>query len=306
MSEKAHAAQTELEASYETNRWPYVLTLPISWFLIIWVLSKKLLWKIFGKKPKINSFWFDGLGVQCRGIKEGAASWKALDIIYNHFSEVKKKDHQGFRGKVDDFWIGMINAQAVRNRFKLVRYELEKNLLNVSKKYSDEIRMLSLGCGSAHAILETMVALKKQGVIVHALLLDFDQTALDYAQEIAEQNGILDQVQVVLANVRDMLPIAEEYKPHVVEMLGLLDYIPEKPAIKLTAKIYKVLPRGGMFLTCNIHQNIEQFFLYVVINWGMIYRRRHELEKIIHNGGFDNYKIIYEPLNIHGIVIASK
>src|SRR3989344_4342330 len=69
---------------FETNRWPYLLTLPISWALTLWVIGKKLICQLLGRKGlETNTFWFDGLGPLCRKIKDGAASWRALDVIYN-------------------------------------------------------------------------------------------------------------------------------------------------------------------------------------------------------------------------------
>ncbi|GMQ94977.1 MAG: hypothetical protein BMS9Abin13_087 [Patescibacteria group bacterium] len=302
---------------YEINRWPYLLALPIMWALTLWVLMKKGALKIFRKKPHINSFWFDGLGLTCRAIKEGTASWKALDIIYNY----RFRQKAGLRGFADDFWIGIINAQAVRNRLRLVKYELEKIvgefadskivklppcLKNRNRIATKEVRILSLGSGSAQGIIELMTELKPRGIIIKAFLLDLDQSALEYAQKLARKYGVADQIEVSCTKISAVMSVAESFKPHIIEMLGLLDYIPEKKAVRLVRKIHDALPKSGVFLTCNIRHNPEQFFLGIVINWWMIYRTPKEFEGIISKGGFGTYKLIYEPLNVHGIAIARK
>jgi len=52
-------------AVYEKRRWPYVLTMPISWILTLYVMIKKGICKMFGiSSPKINTLWFDGLGLE--------------------------------------------------------------------------------------------------------------------------------------------------------------------------------------------------------------------------------------------------
>ncbi|MFA5318880.1 MAG: hypothetical protein WC387_00765, partial [Candidatus Paceibacterota bacterium] len=60
------------------------------------------------------------------------------------------------------------------------------------------------------------------------------------------------------------------------------------------------------YLTCNIAPNFEQHFLKWVINWPMIYRSPRELADVIEQACFDDFRLIYEPLMIHGIVVAHK
>ena len=286
---------------FEKRRWPYILTMPISWLLTLWVMAKKVVCRTLGKAgPDINTFWFDGLGLSNRAIKEGAASWKALDIIYNHpFGQ--KKSIGGF---VDDFWIGMINAQAVRNRLKLVKQEIRRAILRFSD--DGEIRLLSLAAGSAQGVIEVMAELKTEGIKVRALLLDIDQTALDYAIQLAYRHGVGNQIETVKTSVAQVARISRNFQPQVIEMLGLLDYIPHDKAIRLLGSIYNSLGTNGIFLTCNICHNPERHFLKWVINWPMIYRTIDRLEQIIRGAGFSNYRFIYEPLKVHCLVVAQK
>ena len=290
-----------IETEFERRRWPYILTMPISWLLTIWVILKKSICWWRGKPNlNINTFWFDGLGLSNRAIKEGAASWKALDVIYNHqFGQ--KKNISGF---VDDFWIGMINAQAVRNRLKLVKQEIRSAILHFSNH--QEVRLLSLAAGSAQGVIEVMAELKSQGIRVRALLLDIDQTALDYAKQLASQYGVADQIETVKASVAQVIRSSQDFRPQVIEMLGLLDYIPHDKAIRLVRKIHESLEVKGIFLTCNICHNPEMHFLRWVINWAMIYRTPAELAEIVTKAGFSDYRLIYEPLKLHGLAIAQK
>lgn len=293
-------------AEFERRRWPYILTMPISWLLTFWVMIKKTAYRQLGKsEPKINTFWFDRFGLGNRYIKEGAASWKALDIIYNH--EFGCKNGNGNLGKwFDDFWIGMMNAQAVRNRLKLVKQLLR----DIVAKYPDdkEIKLLSLAAGSAQGIIEMIAELKSKGVKIKALLIDIDSTALAYAKKLAEQNGILDQIELVEKNVAHVAKIlkAKSFQPDIIEMLGLIDYLPRDKVIKFAQKIRELLSPGGIFLTCNIHSNLEQHFLKWVINWDMIYRSPQELKDIIAESGFTDYQFITEPLKIHSVIVAHK
>ena len=288
-------------AEFEKRRWPYILTMPISWLLTFWVMVKKSVRQRLGKPDlSINTFWFDGLGLSNHAIKEGEASWKALDIIYNHPFGQKKT----VGGLVDDFWVGMMNAQAVRNRLKLVKQEIRRAILRFSNH--QEVRLLSLAAGSAQGVIEVMAELKVKGIRVRALLLDIDQTALDYAILLADRYGVGDQIETIKTGVAQVIRVSQDFRPQVIEMLGLLDYIPQDKAIRLVEKIRQSLETKGIFLTCNIHHNMEMHFLKWVINWAMIYRTPAELAEIVTKAGFSDYRLIYEPLKIHGLVIAQK
>jgi len=279
---------------FEKNRWPYLLALPVMWVLTIYVALKKGVYKLFGKKPAINTLWFDGLGKMNCGIKNGAASWKALDIIYNHVFN--------WRNPFDDFWIGMMNAQAVRNRFKLVRQEVRRAIMRFQNQ--GEVRIISLACGSAEAIIKVIAEYKAKGVIVRALLVDRDETALEYAKNLAIACGVIDRVETRKDSVSRVIQISEGFRPHIIEMLGLLDYIQQDKAIRLAEKIKQSLEPNGLFLTCNIKNNPEKMFLLTVIDWWMIYRTPQELADVAMKSGFSNFRVVYEPLEIHGILIA--
>lgn len=294
-------AQPVAVARFEKRRWLYIATMPIFWVLTLWVMAKKKLCRLLNKPdPYINTFWFDGLGLSCRKIKEGAASWRSLDIIYNYRFGQKK----GLRGFVDDFWVGMMNAQAVRNRLKLVKQEIRRAILRFSNH--EEVRIISLAAGSAQGIIEVMAELKKEGVRVRALLLDIDQTALDYAKELAQSHGVDGQIETVRNGVAQVSRVSKDFKPQIIEMLGLLDYIPRDKAIRLVRKIRDSLETKGIFLTCNIRHNLERHFLKWVINWPMIYRTPAELAEIVSEAGFNDCRLVYEPLKIHGLVIVQK
>src|ERR1700733_3888212 len=102
------------------------------------------------KANGINHPLFDGLGEFCRKIKEGAASWQALDIIYNY---------HGQGSLVDRFWIGhMLNAQAVRNRKRIIVEELHARCADIILR-KGMVRVLSLASGSAQAVFESLVGL---------------------------------------------------------------------------------------------------------------------------------------------------
>lgn len=287
--------------SYEKIRWPYFLSLPFMWLLTLYVMSKKKIRKLFGlSDPKINTFLFDGIGLACRQVKKYAKTWRAMQIIYNHIFPEKLI----FKGILDNFyWHGM-NCQALRNRYKLNKVQLYKAISEFSNR--EEIRIMSLACGAGQALIEVLKEFKDQNIFIKAKLVDFNTDALECAKHLAKKNEVLDRIEFSQINIDDDPDFFNNFQPQIVEMIGFLDYIDQEKAIRFVKKIYNGLPRNGILITCNIAPNLEQHFLKWVINWPMIYRQPKELLEIGEKSGFNNFYVVYEPMKIHGLLIAKK
>ena len=102
--------------------------------------------------------------------------------------------------------------------------------------------------------------------------------------------------------------VCREFRPHIIEMVGFLDYMSKNKAIKLINRIKDYLPKGGIFLTCNINKNREKIFLDWVMLWPMIYRSESQFAELLLQGGFspESIDILYEPFRIHGIGVCQK
>jgi len=89
-------------------------------------------------------------------------------------------------------------------------------------------------------------------------------------------------------------------------MVGFLDYRPRDKAIVLVSRIKKLLPQGGIFLTCNIRTNPERPLVDYCLMWPMIYRNPKQFAEILIEAGFNpqSVRIIYEPFKIHGLAIC--
>ena len=285
--------------SYEEVRCLYVLALPLMWVLVRWVKFKRR----YGLINEVNTILYDGLGKSCRAIKEGAASWKALEVIYNY------KFGKKLSTIVDDFWIGMRNAQAVRNRLKILKHELWATANEIAK-HNKEVRILSLAAGSAEGVFQVASRLKQSGYPFSIVLIDVDKDAIEFVLKEAQRLGLSENVHAEVGNVLSFQKQIGNFRPNVIEMAGLLDYLNDGIAKMLIRQIQKILPEGGYFLTCHIHKNAEREFLTEVIGWGkdpvMLYRTRQELEDVVREGNFNTMTIITEPHSIHSVVIAQK
>lgn len=245
--------------------------------------------------------WCDGLGYCWSQIRSGKGSWRALEIIYNINDYVGNNCHK--IGKHLDLLYSKNNnnPKAVRNRLKISKIILENLIQNYK---TGQMRILCLACGSAQAVIESVAMHPDRDIKV--LLVDIDAQALEYAKSLAAKHGVLDRFEFQQRNAMLVAKIAKDFKPHLIEMLGLLDYIPKDLAISLADRIRKSLEPGGVFITCNIHPNPEIPIVRWILNWEMIYRTKQEIIDIIKGGGFGEYELITEPLGIHSIVVASR
>ncbi|MCK9578187.1 class I SAM-dependent methyltransferase family protein [bacterium] len=299
----ASASNQIRSKKFENNTLPYMITLPAMWLLIICVRIKKFIYKILGLgKPKINSIFFDGLGKSSRKVKEYASSWKALDIVYNHpFSYAKN-----LTNIIDEYYWNGLNCQGLRNRRKLIKEELRKAILKQAENKEGEVKIISLACGSAEVLIELIAELKEKNIKTKSLLIDIDEDALKRALIVAKEFGVEELIKTEKNTVYAIKDISKEFNPDIIEMMGFLDYLKDEEAIKVTKLIKESLNKDGYFISCNINNNPEKEFLTWVIDWPMVYRNPEDLLNLGIKAEFEDNKVIYEPLKIHGILISKK
>ena len=186
--------------NFENKRALYYLLIPLLYLSGLYVQIKALVASAFGHVLHTNVWYVDGLSVTSRRVKDGAARWPALDAVYNF---EQGEGSLSFVRWVDDMWLHVRNAQAVRNRLKIAKHELRKAILATAqsiwenKERARPIRLLSLAAGSAQGVLEVVAELQKEGINVEVVLVDHDITALSYAMSMAEQLHVEQRVRVV-------------------------------------------------------------------------------------------------------------
>ena len=293
------------DLEFEHVVWPYRAAVPFLFFIGAYVQVKKALYRIFGYAPLINCWFVDGMSIGSRKVKDGAATWKALDAVYNFR---KGEGCNGLIRTVDVFWMRVRNAQAVRNRLKIVKRELSNAVLTVAKDKTEgePIRILSLAAGSGQGVIEAVRDLSNRGIRCQVRLVDRDLSALDHAYSLAEQHGVACFVEVREGDAISFYRDLGEFKPDIIEMCGLMDYLRDSLAIALIRKIHKYLRTGGFFLTCHIHPNAEEYFLRHQENWDMLYRTPAALQDLLVNGGFLSSWLYTEPHGIHSVVVMQK
>ncbi len=310
----------EINGEHQVRSWGYELIL---WLVSFWAMVtnsaqalaikvfkrpkqslKRILWEMGRDPDHVSSIFVDRFSYYSALSKIGAASWRSLELFYNYHEKIEPQLDDSIGDALARFWIGkMENRQAVTNRKKAVVGLLDKALHRFINE--PEIRIISIASGSAQAVIEAIQ--KNPALPVYATLLDIDEVALQRAKMQVEKAGLSNRFRFVRGTTSALETICRE-KPHIIEMVGFLDYRPDVKAIKLIAQLRNFLAENGILLTCNIRKNRERIFLNWVLLWPMIYRDEKQLANLLIKGGFEPSKInlIYEPFKIHGIAVCQK
>lgn len=264
----------------EDKRWRCCYSL-LMLAIVLWVYTKKTIAKkILKKEIKTNFLFFDGKSRLLRLVKEGAGSWRSLELIYN-YHEKYQGTLKGMERLISDFWFDMENARAVRNRKVYVAKRVSYLISELHEKNEGRrVRIFSIACGSAQAILE---GIRDAGKPVDLLLLDVNRAALDYSISLAKDMGVDELVSITTLR-RSVTRCGEKitsFKPDIIEMVGLLDYLEDEKVIKIIKEIYNSMPESSYFVTANVYPNREKTFLKWVIDWSMIYRTAEELRDLL-------------------------
>ncbi len=188
---------------------------------------------------------------------------------------------------------GHRDARAIRTR-AIAATEL---VLERSSRWQQAVRIASLACGAAHPVARLSEQLKDRGIPVASVsLLDHDPLALAAGRSVVAQEapglhlnvfltGLLDRRRLRAADLRPHLGAASQ---HIVEMIGLFEYLPDMMAVDLLRRIREVLAPGALVLFGNmLRPRPGQESFEHVIRWPALFQRSiFELADLVQSAGY--------------------
>lgn len=247
---------------------------------------------------------FIGSSRKAKKVHEHVTTHTALEVIYSFNNELNLQKGV-LEGLITYFWQTTNSAKALRNRLKLVKKEVDKAISSLNKK---EITVLNLACGSNVAVFET-VAKYKNILSIDVFGVDRNETAIIDAEKLASGFGIGNLFKGYRNTISGFLNENKHLKFDIIEMVGFLDYVEDAKAIDLFNQIHSALKEGGVFITGNVTDNPERKFITEVVGWPrLIFRDENDLENLRSSSKFNDCesRIVYEPQNIHAVVICRK
>jgi SAM-dependent methyltransferase len=238
---------------------------------------------------------------ETRTVSEGAATYRALEVMYT-FPKKRREGTATLSGWL--WWTVLDNARAIWNRLLLVKEELKNALLETARQ-KGMARLLSIGSGSARPVLETVASLEGTTPL-ETMLLDQDPEAIRFSKELARGFN-LNHTTWVTGEFFRLKQHCQNFRPDVIELVGLLDYLDHRKAALFLKMVFRVLSPGGILITGNIAPNLERPYVEKGVNWPpMVYREEQELFLLLEEAGFSKIRIQREPLGIHMVAVVHK
>lgn len=254
---------------------------------------------------KIRTKLFNGNSPLMQHFCQHVEKAEALDDVYNALGSFKWKGKKLWPESNDPdpwswFYLNCPNAQGVRNRYRQV-CELYKE--------TDGGKTLSIACGSAQPLLHAVVEMLEvgQGKDIQVILTDTSKDSLKLAERKVNQAGIEDITSYVQDSFQNLPKLFGNEKFDVIEACGIIDYLPDRIAIKMLRDSFSLLRKGGRIIVSNMNEIFPSAdILRRVYNWELIYRTPEQFSRLIQKAGGQNIKVYIEPWKIHSVATATK
>ena len=186
------------------------------------------------------------------------------------------------------------DARAIRWR----ALAAQRAVLECAAGWTGTPLLVSLGCGAAGATAELARDLAAHGSApAELLLVDHDPVALSAGRTIAERYVDPASITVQLRGLIDIrarrataqIPHVAAGSAHLVDLLGLFEYLPDMMAVDLLAQTRPILRDGGALLVGNmLRQRRGQTSFDHVIQWPRLKQRTvEEVLCLAERAGFD-------------------
>jgi extracellular factor (EF) 3-hydroxypalmitic acid methyl ester biosynthesis protein len=204
-----------------------------------------------------------------------------LEHVYDQ--KVHKITQSSMGGLIDLWGISRSLPTAVAERKDLLRNYLE----NQARLDLQDNRVLSIGCGAAREVRELHPQLLEKLKIT---LLDSDERSIDYALSRLKDNPVQTAIEKVIANgvSDDLEAVLHGQQYDLVYSFGVLDYLPEKYAVRLIENMKKTVKPDGKILFCiKDCTKFDAWFYDWFYDWRFVDRTRKDGAELAERCGLE-------------------
>ena len=213
-----------------------------------------------------------------------AGDFKIIDDIY-----LNDPRTIGFDRLWDNYFHQLAITCAVRER----KEDLKNILADACReKAGRELRVMNLASGPAREIKE-FLQMPESTAPSHIIFdcYELDNRAIDYAKRLLDNHAGVRFFQKNAVRLALKKDIHQEipYSYDLIYSAGLFDYLDERVAVRLVAKLKDLLKPGGTLLIANMadkFSNSSACWMEWVVDWNLIYRTEDEFRKIFLDAGF--------------------
>ncbi|QDT29796.1 Putative lysophospholipase [Gimesia panareensis] len=224
-------------------------------------------------------------------------SWRAMEILYRKDAPFDLLDRQAL--------LDNPISRASRNRLQTVTQIL---IDLIQACHSDgPVILMGVGAGPGRHVQTAISRLQLSAAEVHAHLIDLDDDAFEYGQQLAEQLGISDCISFLQGDAREIQEVLPDVKPNIVKLIGLIEYLNDQQLHELLTALHTVMVPGGYLVTHGILDpwngapSLKRIF-------GLQHTRRsgEDVRQILETVGFQVTDQVIEPMGIYPIVTGVK
>jgi hypothetical protein len=238
--------------------------------------------------------------------------YRVLSWIYDHPFEGPAL----FDRAMDHGTLAFTAAEAVRGRKRLLREMLWSRL---SERAPDgpPLRVVSVASGPAQEFLELLESLEEEPPPLEVVLFDQDKEALSYAYGRLRRLALRrfpERVRVTFLHdsIRRLLhapDIFGSFGPFdVVVCAGLFDYLSDRTALALAAKLYQQVRDGGIAWIGNMRpHNPSRWLMEQHADWHLVYRTPEELLRLGQAvAGDGRVSLAEEPTGVNPFLVLQR
>lgn len=196
-----------------------------------------------------------------------------------------------FAKVINSVFLSFEPVKAHRNRIDYLHGTLKREALRANQS-GRRLKVLNLGCGSAHEI-QRFLSNDAISDCCDFTLLDFNKETTDYAKSVLfglkNKHGRKAQIKILQRSVHQLLKQARtgggelEWESYdLVYCAGLFDYLSQKVCKKLVSVFAKLLRPQGLSIVTNVSSTNPCIgWMEYVVEWNLVYRSDWEMLDLI-------------------------
>jgi len=175
------------------------------------------------------------------------------------------------------------------------------------------VNILCLGCGVGREVVLPLRRMQAEERLdkIGCTCLDLDPVAISMSRDLARENGLdgrIDYIQTDVLNLMGLVGQGRIPKSDLLVEVGLHEYREEEDMRAwINHYINGALADQGVYITSSMrsHWGLPRFTMDIA-GWKLIYKDLKKTVGIVNESGLRVIESFYEPMGMHGIVVARK
>lgn len=220
--------------------------------------------------------------------------WRAMKITYENGTPLDRIDKRILKDAV--------LTLSARNR-KRMAVRVLRELIH-KYRIGGDVHIVGIGTGPGFNVLEAMVDAETDRVFAYCI--DEDADAFTFGMRMAEEMGLRGRVRYIAGDAINLERLLEVV-PHIVKMVGILEYLTDEQVKDLLNVSHRMLPPGGsVVVNSMVATHGVDRYLRRIFNWHLNYRSPRKILRLFEECGFGDFHLRRDPLGVYAILVGSK